>query len=249
MIKAIIVDDEKNAVDSLKKDLQLYCSEIEIITTCSNVQDAYREISALKPQLVFLDIDLGKNTSFELLDLFDTIDFKIIFVTGHNDFAIKAIKYSALDYLLKPVNHLELIETIKKIQSTIPNQELYNHLKKQFKEKSLPSTIALNLGNSIEFIETKDILYAKAEGNFSQVVSSNQNEYFVSMPIKELESILEEKGFFRTHKSYLINTHHIKKLSLKENGMIILKNNVEIPLSQRKRQPFIKLMESVSNKF
>jgi len=249
MIKAIIVDDEQNAIETLKKDLEEYCPEIEILATCSTVRDAYKKIATLNPQLVFLDIDLGDNNSFELLELFDTIDFKIIFITGHNDFAIKAIKYSALDYLLKPVNHLELIQTVKKIQLSIPNQESINALKKQIQQKELYSKLALNLGNAIEFVETENILYAKAEGNFTQVICNNQKEYFVSMPIKELEGLLEERGFFRTHKSYLINTRQVKKLSLKENGLIILTNNSEIPLSQRKRQPFIKLMETFSNKF
>lgn len=248
-ISAIIVDDDKGAIESLQFDIEKYCKEIKVVSSATSVDDAFKAITFYKPQLVFLDIDLGKNNSFELLDLFTSISFKIIFVTGHHDFAIKAIKYTALDYLLKPVHDIELIQTIEKVKQTIQDKESIASLKSQIANKKLSSSIAINVGNAIEFVELDNICYFMANNNLTIVTCTNGHEYVISKSVKEFEDYLSERGFFRSHKSYLINVNQVKKIPLKETGKIIMKNNSEVLLSQRKKQAFIEYMETSFNKF
>lgn len=247
-ISAIIVDDEKDAIETLSLLIKNYCPEVNILTSCNDVLSAYTKINELKPDLVFLDIDLGKKNSFELLNLFENIFFKIIFITGHNDFAIKAIKYSALDYLLKPVDTEEFIKAINKAKENLSLTENYGLLKSIYKNNQLSDKMILNSGSKHYIVNIADIMYCEAEKNYTTVYTTTGQKVLVSKPIIYFEEILNETVFFRVHKSYILNINHISSYSLKDGGSVFMKNNQEIPISFRKKQEFFDYLFSLFKK-
>lgn len=246
ILKAIIVDDEKNAIKNLQTILHNYYTDINIVATCNTVDEAYKSINEHKPDLVFLDIDLGNNkTAFDLLKLFPVQTFKIIFVTAFNDFAIKAIKYAALDYVLKPVDETELIQAVNKAikgSYDVDNVELF---KQQMHNASLADKIALNLGNSTEVVAVNDIISIEADKSYTSVTLLNKEKLFVSKSISEFEELLIEKGFYRIHKSFLINISHIKNYSHKDGGTVTLINKEIVPVSDRKKTAFFKKLDDL----
>ena len=198
-MRAILVDDELKALSALEKELSLSCPEVNVIEKTQTVSTAYTLIEEHKPDIVFLDIDLQNETAFDLLDLLSEIDFNIIFVTAHNEFAIKAIRYSALDYLLKPIRSSELIAAVQRGKERINSQRQIDQVKSQFKSESIGTTVALQEGNKIHFIERSDILFCEADGNFTKVYLMDKR-YYISQSLKSIESFLSEFGFFRIQR-------------------------------------------------
>lgn len=241
-IKTILVDDEQVALDSLTHELTLNCPEVEIVGVAKTIEEAYQKINKHQPSLVFLDIDLGERSSFELLDLFNEISFQIIFVTGHNDFAIKAIKYSALDYILKPATGIDLIASVQRVKRNINKSESFNLLKEQIKEQKISNKIALQIGDKIVLINVSSILYCESDGNFTKVFLENEKLY-ISRNMKELEFLLQSQGFFRIHRSFLINLDQIQSYNQSEGGYIVMNNGKDIPISKRKKESFLKMLQ------
>ena len=244
-ITAILVDDEQSAMQTLEHELYLNCPEITVLDRAFTVQEAHQKIKKHRPQLVFLDIDLGKHTSFELLETLSPIQFKVIFVTGHNEFAIKAIKFSALDYLLKPVSGLDLIKAVERVKQTMTTELNYNLLKQQINEQKIAQKIALNLGDKMLLVNTSDIVYLESDGNFTWVHMSNGSKHYASRSLKEFDQLLNTQGFFRTHKSFLINITHIQSYAQKDAYEIVMSNQKKVPLAQRKKTPFLDMMNSL----
>lgn len=246
-IRAIIVDDEDDAINTLVRELNDYCPEIEIVGKANTIKEAYTQIKKKQPQLLFLDIDLGEKTSFELLDLFQEINFQIIFVTGHNEFAIKAIKYSALDYILKPVSGAELVPAIQKVTKVKRGEISFGLLKQQIEEQKIANKIALQIGSNIQLQDVEDILYCKSEGNFTSVVTSTLN-MLVSRSLKELDFLLAQHQFYRVHRSFLININHIKTYVATDGGYILMQDKKPIPISKRKKEDFLQLLKYFGSK-
>lgn len=244
-ITAILVDDEQSAMQTLEHELHLNCPEINVLDRAFTVQEAHQKIKQHHPQLVFLDIDLGKHTSFELLEALSPIQFKVIFVTGHNEFAIKAIKFSALDYLLKPVSGLDLIKAVERVKQTMTTELNYNLLKQQINEQKIAQKIALNLGDKMLLVNTSDIVYLESDGNFTWVHMLNDSKHYASRSLKEFDQLLNTQGFFRTHKSFLINITHIQSYTQKDAYEIVMSNQKKVPLAQRKKTPFLDMMNSL----
>ncbi|MCI5054528.1 MAG: LytTR family DNA-binding domain-containing protein [Flavobacteriales bacterium] len=240
-LKCVLVDDEPDAIETLSIQLSHVDKDIEIIGTFNDISSAFKGISELQPDLVFLDIELGSETSFELIELFDEINFKIIFVTGHNAFAIKAIKFSALDYLLKPVRSVELIEAISKAKKTIFNKESYDLLKDQIRQQKLSPKIAINTGDEVVLLNIKDILRCEADKNYTWIYT-NTKKYLISKPLKEYDFLLNEHGFYRSHKSHLISLDQITSFTHKDGGYIVMKDDSEVPIAQRKKADFLEMM-------
>jgi len=244
-IKAIILDDEQEAIKSLQLILKNSSSEIEIIATATDIKGAYKKINELSPDLVFLDIDLGnQTTSFQLLELFNSIPFKVIFVTAFNGFAIKAIKYSALDYILKPVNKDELLLAIENAKKNIFNEKNYSLLLEQYKTQTISSKIALQIGKEFTLVEINDIINCVSDGNFTHVCTLNE-KYYVSHSLKELEEMLPNKLFFRTHKSNLINLKKIKTYSLTPEAIVVMNNKEKVPISRFKKDEFLAAVKKI----
>ncbi|MCI5059196.1 MAG: LytTR family DNA-binding domain-containing protein [Flavobacteriales bacterium] len=241
-IKSIIVDDEEDALINLQNALIKYCPSVQIIASCKDIEEAYHSISTLKPDLVFLDIDLGSKTSFELLDLLKPIDFKVIFVTGHQDYAIKAFKYSAVDYILKPVSGIELMPIIEKIIQETEHRDKLNFLSEQLQQKSIPDRIALNTGKHVVFVELKDIEYLKADERYVLCHLNDGNKIHVNRSIREFEDLLPEQ-FYRVHKSYMINLDFIVKLESREVAEVELKSGVVVPIAHKRKKDFYDFLQ------
>lgn len=243
---AIIIDDEKGALNSLHKLLEKHCPQIEVISTANSLDSAFEEIIKHKPNLLFLDIEMGKSTAFDLLEKFTNIPFDIIFTTAYNHYAIKAIRFSALDYLLKPIDPEELKHAVDKFVSKKHDEELLNikfaTLLGNIKQENKNKRIAIADGDGLVFLEINDIIRCHSEGSYTTIYLREGKKIVVSKPIGEYEDLFNEENFFRVHRSHLININHIKKYMRGEGGYILMSDGAEVEVSRRKKNEFVDAM-------
>lgn len=235
-MKAILIDDEKRARISLSLLLTEYCPEIEIIAECENLAEGVKAIRKFNPQIVFLDIEMPGHSGLELLDFFneEEIHFAIIFTTAYNEYAIQAFKFSAIDYLLKPIVAEELIEAIKRLQKQQQKKETYQLLQQNIQRENI-NKIAVPTANGLLFLETDHILYIKGEGAYSEIYLTQNQQHLVSRNLKNFEAILQaDERFVRIHKSYIINFNYIMGYTKSDGGNLLLENNVQLPISSDK---------------
>lgn len=246
-MKVIIVDDEPDGIITLKKMLELHCPEVVISATCSNAAIARQKIEELHPDLVFLDIQMPGKSGLDMLAEMPEINFEIIFVTAHNDYTIQAFRYSAVDYLLKPVDEDLLIEAVnkakKKLQGKQANTNLdvfLNNMQSLQSQKEMKLCIPSVKG--FQVIELKEIIYCQAEGSYTIFHLQKGTQVVASRTLMEYEETLKATSFLRIHKSFLINLHHIKEYIRGEGGSVILSNGAEIEVSRRKKDLFLRKM-------
>lgn len=241
-IKAIIIDDEKDGRTVLSTLIKLYCPQVEIIGESSSGEQGLRMIEELNPALVFLDIDMPGMNGFSLLKKLKEITFEVIFVTAHHHYALKAIKHSALDYLLKPVDKTELIEAIGKFKiSSSVNERMAYLLENETKDLSELKQIILNVREGYVFSEINEIVRCEADGNYTTVFFKNGDKQVASKTLKEFENLLCEHNFWRIHKSHLINLKYLKKYIKGEGGgNVVMTDNSEIEVSRRNKDAFLK---------
>ena len=239
-IKAVIIDDEVRARDTLSTLLNQYCSNVDIVASCSNVPDGVLAINQKRPQLVFLDIEMPEYSGFELLSFFRDIDFEIIFVTAYNDYALKAFEVSAVDYVLKPVDIDKLIAAVDKANKKLAGNDMQNRLdvlKDTFKTEQF-NKIALPMAEGLLFVETNEIIYLEADGAYTEVWLQNGSKITVSKKIKFFEDVLDKRpNFFRSHRSYIVNINFIKKYNKADNALT-LDNGKTIVISRDRKQEF-----------
>jgi len=237
MIQTLIIDDEKNNRKILSTIIRNNCPTISVIAEADGVASGVIAIKRLHPDLIILDISMDDGDAFDLLDQLDKIDFKIIFVTAHEEFAIKAFKYSAIDYLIKPVNVKDLVVAIKKTGDILINESklqlsaLTGNL-----NQNESKTIILKTLNNIYLLQVIDIVRCEAERNYTMFYRQNGERIIVSKSLKEFEGLLKEHGFFRVHHSHLINLSFIDRFEKSDGGHVILKDNSKIPVAQRKKE-------------
>ena len=241
MIKAVIVDDEQLAIESLQWEIENFSQDVKIVETFTNPKDAISGINYLKPDLLFLDIEMPEIDGFQLLQLLDYRNFDLIITTAYNQYAIQAFKANAIDYLLKPVDPDDLIQAIDKVknrqgsnQVTKNIETVLNKLVKTGLERH--KKVPLNLNNKVVLVDPDDILYCKSDGSYTTVFMRNGDDYLVSKSIKHIEEILPEDNFIRIHKSYIVNLNEIKELVKQGSGEIILSNDRIIPISRTHRK-------------
>ena len=235
---AIIIDDEKRARVSLALLLAEYCPNITLIAECENLPEGVKSIRKLQPDLVLLDIEMPGHSGLELLDFFDEneINFSIIFTTAYNEYALQAFKFSAVDYLLKPINPEQLTEAIARLEKQNQKIENYKLLKENINQDSL-TKIAVPSGNTLLFLDTTKISYIKGEGAYSDVVNTNETKNLVSRNLKNFEDILcTDKRFLRVHKSYIVNFEQVVSFNKSDGGSLELISGVHIPVSPDKVQ-------------
>lgn len=248
-LKAIIVEDEKRSRETLKNLLEEFCVDVLVIETAASVEEAVAKITELHPDVVFLDIELQTGTGFDVLSQLREINFEVIFTTAFEQYAIKAVKFSSLDYLLKPIDLEELQKSIEKAKKK-KNQEVY---KKQLETLMLNlkqqhpklNKICLSTADGFEFINTADILYCKAEGSYTTFILNDNSKLLVSKHLKEYESLLVEQQFMRVHNSFLINLNEVKKFVKSDGGYIIMNNNDAVSISRAKKEDFLELMNNL----
>lgn len=243
MIKAVIIDDEVNAQNLLEKTLERsFPNKFNIVAKCGSVDAGVQAIKQHEPELVFLDIQMPEKNGFELFQAFDVIKFEVIFTTAFNQFAIKAIKRSALDYLLKPINSLDLAEAVKKFENR--SKESYAQKKLTLLLENLNvndqqvSKLAFPTTEGFELIHANQILYCRAESNYCCIKKIDGLTRVATRTLKFVEEILPQHSFFRIHKSYVINLNFVVRYN-KINKEVELTNGEKLPVSFRKEEDFI----------
>ena len=244
MMKAIIIDDELKGRIALKQKLQDYCPEVQLCGEAANGEEGLLLIEKNHPEIVFLDIEMPLMNGFEMLQQLKNKDFHLIFTTAYDQYAIKAIKYAAFDYLLKPVDIEELRTTIKRIQqqTSQPNtQQKLETLKDNFQPKSSFSKIAIPCLEGLLFFNINDIIQLEANSNYTAIYFVNHPKLIASRTLKEFEDILPQDIFFRTHHSHIINLNYIKRYIKGDGGQIELQNGNYVDVARRKKEDFLKV--------
>lgn len=247
MIKAIIIDDIEQARITFKKDLEVYAPDVEVIGEANGVVEGAKLLKNIKPDILFLDIQMQDGSGFDLIDVLSEISFKIIFITASDAHAIKAFRYAAIDYLLKPVDPDELISAMNKFrENRINENEKYQLLNDSLKNHHKPNErLALHSQDKIHIVNICDILRCESSVNYTEFHFVNDKKLLVSKTLKEFEDLLTDSGFFRVHQSHLVNTKFIKEYVKIEGGHLIMNNGNMIPVSTRKRPEVMKMLEKL----
>ncbi len=253
MYKAVIIDDEKNAQKALKNIIEEYCDSIEIIDLADSVETGVKLITDSNPDIVFLDIDMQDGTGFDLLNQLKKRDFSLIFCTAHNEFAIKAFRYNAIDYILKPLDIQEIISATDKAIANISlhqkNISIDNLLSFYQNKGKTNDKIILKTLSDIFIISINDIYHCESEGGYTTFYTTDNKKITVSKNLKEYEAILKPHNFFRTHQSHLINLDYVERLHKTEGAYIVMKNGSKIAISTRKKQTFIDALEKIGGNY
>jgi len=247
MIKAIIIDDIEQARTTFKKDLEVYAPDVEVIGEANGVVEGAKLLKTITPDILFLDIQMQDGSGFDLIDILNDIPFKIIFITASDAYAIKAFRYAAIDYLLKPVDPDELISAMDKFRKNRINEnEKYQLLNDSLKNYSKPNEkLALHSQDKIHIVSICDILRCESSVNYTEFHFVNAKKLLVSKTLKEFEDLLSDSGFYRVHQSHLINTKFIKEYVKIEGGHLIMTDGSMIPVSTRKRPEVMKMLEKI----
>ena len=241
MLKALIVDDEPKARENLQILLHDFVEGVEVVGLCENIAEATEAVRLHAPDVVFLDIQLQRETGFDLLTKLKEINFEVIFTTAYTEYAIKAFKFSAIDYLLKPIDIEELKKAVARVEKRVSNNmtgrltQLVQNLKQGSNENY---KIALPTLDGLVFVKISDILYCEASSNYTQIFTAEE-KYLVSKTLKEYDDLLSDHNFFRIHNSYLININSIKKYVKGEGGYVVLNNDTSLDVSKRKKEAFL----------
>jgi two-component system LytT family response regulator len=240
-IRAIIVDDEPNARRALRGLLEENFPQVEILAECKNVPEAVKCINKDKPNLVFLDIAMPGYSGFELLDFFDEqqLHFKIIFVTAYSEHSLRAFETSAVDYILKPVRLEHIARALKKVNISEPVNEnrQYKVLKDNFSNQP-DKKIVLQTAETIFVVRMEDIIYLQAEGSYTKIFTTSHGVLTITKKLIDFEYLEESGPFFRTHRSYIVNLNHIKRVD-KKDFILIMNNDAEVYLAQDKKNPLL----------
>ncbi len=243
-IKSIIVDDEKHGRENLAGILKQYCSEVLVLCEADSVENAISLIQTHKPDLVFLDIEMPKANGFQLLEHFKDFSFEVIFVTAYDSYAIKAIRFSAADYILKPINYNDLIVAVNKVARRIQLKEENERVKQLYRNIHQPQNprIGLPTADRIEFVEVEKIIRCQGEGNYTHIYFEGKKHLFVAKTLVEFEDLLQEYSFIRVHKSHLVNLKHVVAYVKTDGGMLQLSNNDQVAVSRRRKELVQKML-------
>lgn len=246
MIKAVIIEDEKKSAELLVQLLQKNCPDISILGKAENVKEGIELVNRLKPELIFLDVMMPDGSGFEVLEKLKDLKFDVIFTTATDKFAVKAIKYSALDYLLKPIDTQELIAAVKKISErsqarpgTAHEENLRSLLENVRQSESQFSKITLPTGHAYEIVLIKDIIRCEANDNYTNVYLANGKKFLVSGTLKHYEDLLPAQEFTRVHHSHLINMNHMVRFVKDDGGYVVMSDGSNVEVSRRKREDFL----------
>jgi len=241
-MKSIIIDDEKHCIKTLSNLLETNFPEVKILATCFDSTKAYDLIVKHKPDFIFLDVEMPFLNGFDLLSKFEKLDFDVIFTTAYDSYAIKAIKFSALDYLLKPVGIEELalaVEKIKNKMGFISKAQI--DMASVLKNKQLPDTIALPTMEGLIFTPVKDIIYCTADGSYTRLYMQDKSEILLSKTLGDVAELLSDYSFFRIHHSSLINLKEVKKYIRGEGGEVVMSNGKSLMLARTRKTDFLNI--------
>jgi two-component system LytT family response regulator len=249
-MRAILVDDEPDGIRTLKKMLELHCPEVDIVATCPNAAIAEEKLAELRPDLVFLDVQMPGKSGLEMLADLPETNLKVIFVTAHNEYVLQALQFSAVDYLMKPVDEDRLVEAVDRVKKRLlyENDDLQKAaLLHNIKKAGSPLEMRLCLPTQKGFtiVKLEDILYCEAQRSYTAFRLAPNKTLLVSKPLFDYERLLTDTSFLRVHKSFLINLLHVREYERGEGGTVIMSNGMEIEVSRRKKDLFLaKIKES-----
>lgn len=247
IIKAIIVDDELSAIRSLKWEVEKFCKGVEITDSFTNPIEAISAINYLKPDCIFLDIEMPEMDGFQLLNNLEHKNFDLIITTAFDNYAIRAFKANAIDYLLKPIDTDDLLLSVAKIKANKEKHTLGIDLEKVLKSmipKKTPKKVPLAFSGKTVFVDSEDIMYCKSSGNYSEIFFKEQKKELISKKLLEVEKLIQSDNFFRVHKSYLVNVTYIKEFIKSDGHYLVLENDTTIPVSRLKKNELLTFLTS-----
>lgn len=244
MIRAVIIDDSHEARQTLAADLAECCPQVQLVAQAGSMREGLDVIRAQQPELVFLDIELGDGDGFQLLEQLGQTKSKVIFTTGMDTYGIRAVKFSALDYLLKPVDPDELAAAVRKFeeQRSVSPDESIRLLIEQLRPGATPKRLALNSADRVHVINIDDIVRCTSERNYTLFFLLSKKQILVTKTLKEYEELLEPNGFVRVHHSHLINMAHLKEFVKSDGGYALMTDGSNVPVSVRKREELMKAL-------
>ena len=249
MIRTIIIDDERKSRETLLNMIGIYCPKFQIIGEAGNVENGVKLINSIHPQVVLLDIQMPDGTGFDLLRKIKNKNFKLIFITAYEEFAIKAFKFSAIDYLLKPVDPEDLVVTMAKAEKAITSENTHLKLQNLLENIDAISTenkkIVLKTSDSIHLIKVTDIIRCESSSNYTIFYLTNNTKIMISKTLKEYDDLLTEYDFIRIHQSHLVNAKHIESYEKSDGGSLIMKDKSKVPVSFRKKEHLLKLFDKL----
>jgi two-component system, LytTR family, response regulator len=245
-LKAIIIDDESSSRNTLRQKIGTYCPELDIVSECENGESGIETIEKAKPDIVFLDVEMPRMNGFVMLQHLKNRDFELIFTTAYDHYAIRAIRYSALDYLVKPIDVEELkaasAKAVEKRLKHAPNERIETLLHNLLDEKNASSRIAIPSQEGLQFVEIAHIIYLEAESNYTIIYVKEGHKITVSKTLKDFEELLPQQLFIRIHHSHIINRNHIQKYIRGEGGQVIMTNGKILDVARRKKEEFLKVI-------
>lgn len=247
MIRAIIIDDEHYCVEVLSTLLKKYCPEVTVLATCSSGEEGLKAIHEYQPDLVFLDVEMPRMNGFQLLESLPEINFDLVFTTSYDQYAIKAIRFSALDYLLKPIDREELQKAVNKAgkrQSGSINQQLQLLLQKINQPATRVNKVAMPTMEGLQMINVADIISCASDSNYTILHLKDKQKLVVSRTLKEIEEILEEHSFVRVHHSYMVNLNEVTKYIRGEGGYLVMSDGSHIDVSRSRKDSVVKRLQS-----
>lgn len=241
MLKAVIVDDEPKAIQSLIWELSNFSKEIEVMASFTNPDDALKYLDSNTPDCLFLDVQMPTIGGFQFLEQLKEINFAVVITTAYDEYAIKALKHEAIDYLLKPIDTDDLrasITKIKKYGDRAINAMKFERMLSNFNSKFNKKRITINTDGKLLFLDVDDIIYVESDGNYSTLFLKDQKKIVVTKKLKEINAILPEHYFFRIHNSYIINLNKIKAF-IKNEGYVIMDSDHKIPVARQRKSDFL----------
>jgi two-component system, LytTR family, response regulator len=239
----VIIDDEPDAVDFIASIINEYCPGLEVCGKANNVKEGVNLINEIKPELIFLDVEMPNGTGFDILTHFPEKNFDVIFITAFNHYAIKAIKFSAVDYILKPININEFIESVNKViqkrsTNSLTGNENFEVLLENLRT-SHPTRLVIPTSDGREYLNPKDIIRIEADRSYSWFFINDKRKILVSKHLKEFQDLLSDRNFFRPHNSHLINLEFVKKFVRHDGGYIEMTDGSQIPISRNRKDLFL----------
>jgi two-component system LytT family response regulator len=249
MIRTIVIDDEVQARETILKMLSAYCPDVEIVATAGSVEEGVKTLKEIQPDLLMLDIKMADGTGFDLLRKLENTNFRLIFITAFEEFAIRAIKFSAIDYILKPIDPDELVNAVQKAGSLIKKENMSLRLDALYENLDLIKTgqkkIVLKTTDSVNIVRLSEIIRCESEKNLTHFFTTGNEKITVSRTLKEFNELLSAYKFFRVHQSHLVNMDHVKRYEKQGGGMLIMADDSRVPVSFRKKDDLMRLFKSL----
>ena len=239
LLKTFIIDDEPDSITLLQLQLEQHCPTIEVIHSCTSSKNALQEIERLGPDLLFLDIEMPVMNGFELLEKLSHLSFSVIFITAYNQYAFKAFRFNAVDYLVKPIDANDLIEAVAKAANRAkPTQAQLSQMQRQLRGEPATRIAIPGQQGGISFINLNDIIYSEASNNYSKLILADGSLFLISKTLKDVQQVLEEEHFLRVHRQYIVNLNHVKQFNRNE-GVLTMNNGHHIPIARNQKERLI----------